>query len=80
MSNSRSEVRCRYSLTAQPAVLQEALNTKGGHPGKILATTQVAAEMTRLIGSQYVKILYDIYHMQINEGGICANIERLRQS
>lgn len=36
--------------------------------------------MTRLIGSQYVKILYDIYHMQINEGGICANIERLRQS
>ena len=34
----------------------------------------MAAEMTRLIGSPKLKVLYDVYHMQLNEGSLCDNI------
>ena len=30
--------------------------------------------MCRLIGSPRLKLLYDVYHMQINEGSLCDNI------
>ena len=36
--------------------------------------SQMAAEICRLIGSPRLKVLYDIYHMQINEGCICDTI------
>ena len=29
---------------------------------------------TRLIGSPMLKVLYDVYHMQLNEGSLCDNI------
>ena len=32
------------------------------------------AELTRLIGSPYLKVLYDVYHMQLNEGSLCDHI------
>ena len=48
----------------------EALNITTDHVGNFLAKTQMAAEMTRLIGSPKLKILYDVYHMQLNEGCI----------
>ena len=31
--------------------------------------------MIRLIGSSKLKVLYDVYHMQINEGCICDTIK-----
>lgn len=34
----------------------------------------MAAEMTRLIGSPMLKVLYDVYHMQLNEGSLCDTI------
>ena len=52
----------------------EALNVSVDHPGNFLQTTQMAAELTRLIGSPMLKILYDAYHMQLNEGSLCCNI------
>ena len=48
----------------------EALNITTDHVGNFLKYTQQAAEMTRLIGSPKLKVLYDVYHMQINEGCI----------
>lgn len=54
----------------------EALNIHTDHVGNFLATTQMAAEVVRSIGSPMLKILYDVYHMQINEGAICMNIDR----
>ena len=32
------------------------------------------AELTRLIGSPNLKVLYDVYHMQLNEGSLCDHI------
>lgn len=52
----------------------EPLNITTDHVGNYLATTRMAAEMTRLIGSPKLKVLYDAYHMQLNEGSLCDNI------
>lgn len=54
----------------------EALNIHTDHVGNFLATTQMAAEICRIIDSPNLKILYDVYHMQINEGNLCGNIEK----
>ena len=52
----------------------EPLNITTDHVGNFLKTTQMAAEITRLIGSPKLKVLYDAYHMQLNEGSLCDNI------
>lgn len=52
----------------------EPLNITTDHVGNFLAHTQMAAEMTRLIGSPMLKVLYDVYHMQLNEGSLCDTI------
>ena len=36
--------------------------------------TAMAAELTALVGSPRLKILYDIYHMQLSEGNLMGNI------
>lgn len=54
----------------------EALNIKVDHVGNFLKTTQMAAEVTRLIGSPYLMVLFDAYHMQYNEGALCYNLEK----
>lgn len=52
----------------------EALNITTDHVGNFLTTTQMAAELTRLVGSPKLKILFDAYHMQLNEGSLCDHI------
>ena len=53
----------------------EGLNITTDHVGNYLKYTSDAAEMIRLIGSPKLKVLYDVYHMQINEGCICDTIK-----
>jgi hydroxypyruvate isomerase len=52
----------------------EPLNIITDHIGNYLIHTKDAAEMTRIIASPKLKILYDVYHMQLNEGNLCGNI------
>ena len=52
----------------------EILNVHVDHVGNFLKSTQMAAEVIRLIGSPNLRVLYDIYHMQINEGRVCDTI------
>ena len=52
----------------------EPLNITTDHVGNFLATTRMAAEITCLIGSPRLKVLYDVYHMQLNEGSLCDHI------
>lgn len=54
----------------------EGLNITTDHVGNFLKNTQMAAEIIRLIGSPKVKILYDVYHMQLNEGSICDTLSK----
>lgn len=52
----------------------EPLNITTDHVGNFLAHTRMKAEITRLIGCPRLKVLYDVYHMQLNEGSICDTI------
>ena len=53
----------------------EALNTTVDHPGNFLTSTKEAAELIRSVNSSYIKILYDVYHMQIMEGNIINTLK-----
>jgi hydroxypyruvate isomerase len=53
----------------------EALNTMVDHSGNFLASTREAAELIKSVNSSYIKILYDIYHMQIMEGNIINTLK-----
>jgi hydroxypyruvate isomerase len=59
----------------------EALNTMVDHSGNFLASTREAAELVSSVNFSHIKILYDIYHMQIMEGNIIdtlkANIDAI---
>ncbi len=54
----------------------EALNTIVDHTGNFLASTEGAAEIVRLVNSSHIKILYDVYHMQIMEGNIINTLNQ----
>jgi hydroxypyruvate isomerase len=54
----------------------EGLNITTDHVGNYLQKTQMAADMTRLIGSPMLKVLYDVYHMQLNEGNLCDTLSQ----
>lgn len=58
----------------------EALNVVVDHIGNFLTTTQMSAEITGMVGSPNVKILYDTYHMYLNEGKICETLTKYRDS
>jgi hydroxypyruvate isomerase len=66
------------AATAEAAnitLLLEALNTVVDHPGNFLAYTKDAAELIRVVSSSHIKILYDIYHMQIMEGNLIDTLK-----
>ena len=52
----------------------EPLNITTDHAGNFLTSTRMAAELTDLIGSPMLRVLYDVYHMQLNEGSLCDHI------
>lgn len=52
----------------------EPLNTVVDHIGNFLKDTATAADLTRAVGSPHVKVLYDAYHMYLNEGRICETL------
>lgn len=54
----------------------EPLNTQVDHPGYYLYHSDEAFQIVDEVGSPYVKVLYDIYHMQVMEGNIISTITR----
>ena len=57
-------------------LLIEALNTLVDHGGYYLDTTDEAVEVARKVNKPNVKILFDVYHMQIMHGNLIATIEK----
>lgn len=55
-------------------LLIEPLNTRVNHQGYFLASSEEAFHIVKQVGSPYVKVLFDIYHQQITEGNVIANI------
>ena len=54
----------------------EPLNTYVDHPGYYLYHSEEAFQIVGEVGSPYVRVLFDIYHMQIMEGNIISTVTR----
>ncbi len=55
-------------------ICTELLNSKVNHPGYMCDHTAWGVELCKRVGSPRVKLLYDIYHMQIMEGDVIRTI------
>jgi hydroxypyruvate isomerase len=61
-------------------VCVELLNSKVNHPDYIGDKTPYGAEIIRAVNSPNVKLLYDIYHMQIMEGDVIHTINTYKDA
>jgi hydroxypyruvate isomerase len=57
-------------------LIVEPLNTLVDHKGYYLDHTPEAFEIMREVGSPHIKILFDIYHVQIMDGNLIDTIRR----
>lgn len=55
-------------------IVMELLNSKIDHKDQMCDNTKWAFELGKRIGSENFKFLYDIYHMQIDEGDVIRTI------
>jgi hydroxypyruvate isomerase len=53
----------------------ELLNSKRNHKDYMCDRTHWGAELVKRVGSPRFKLLYDIYHMQVQEGDVIATIK-----
>jgi hydroxypyruvate isomerase len=58
----------------QVTLCLELLNSKVNHPGYMADSTKWGVDLCKRVNSPNVKLLYDIYHMQIMEGDIIRTI------
>jgi len=59
-------------------ICMELLNSKRNHKGYMCDRTAWGAGVCKAVGSPRVKLLYDIYHMQIQEGDVIATLQEFR--
>jgi hydroxypyruvate isomerase len=57
----------------------EPLNTLKDHKNYFLDNFQKTLELIQTVNSEHLKILYDIYHMQIMEGNILGTLQKYHQ-
>ena len=55
-------------------IVMELLNSKVNHPDYHCDKTAWGVELCKRVNSPRVKLLYDIYHMQIMEGDVIRNV------
>lgn len=60
-------------------VQMELLNSKVNHKDYMCDRSQWGVDLCKMIGSENFKLLYDIYHMQINEGDVISTINTHHQ-
>jgi hydroxypyruvate isomerase len=78
-----SEGLARVSKHAENAgvnLILELLNSKVDHPNYQCDNTAFGLQVCEAVNSNRVKLLYDIYHMQIMEGDIIRTIEQHHSS
>ncbi len=57
-------------------LVMELLNSRVNHKDYMCDRTEWGVELCKRVGSERLKLLYDIYHMQIMEGDVIATIRR----
>ncbi|MBN1766523.1 MAG: TIM barrel protein [Sedimentisphaerales bacterium] len=56
-------------------ICMELLNSKRNHKDYMCDRTAWGVELVKQVGSDNLKLLYDIYHMQVQEGDVIATIK-----
>lgn len=76
MSNAVEALRAAAPTLEKNGItaVVEVLNTYVDHAGYFLHSVHDGAEMIDRVGSPNVKLLFDIYHVQIMEGNLIENI------
>jgi hydroxypyruvate isomerase len=82
MSNEQATANCIAGLNRVKTIAEdhgvticvELLNSKVNHPDYQGDRTAFGAAIVKAVGSARVKLLYDIYHMQIMEGDLVRTI------
>lgn len=76
MKNCVEGIKQIMSLAEKKGVMiqMELFNSKVDHPDYMCDQSSWGIELCKRIGSPNFKLLYDIYHMQINEGDIIRTI------
>jgi hydroxypyruvate isomerase len=64
----------KYAEDKGMLVVMELLNSKVNHPDYMCDKTLWGVEVVKRVNSPYIKLLYDIYHMQIMEGDVIRTI------
>jgi hydroxypyruvate isomerase len=57
-------------------LLLESLNSRVDHPGYLIDSSGMGFDIVKEVNSPNLRLLYDIYHMQIMEGDIISTIEK----
>jgi hydroxypyruvate isomerase len=56
-------------------MVMESMNSKINHPGMFLRTIPQAYALAKAVGSPSVKVLFDFYHVQIEEGNLLPTLD-----
>jgi hydroxypyruvate isomerase len=67
---------CEVAEPAGFTVLIEPLNNWTDHPRMFVQKVPQAYEICKAVGSEYCKMVNDLYHQQITEGNLIPNIDR----
>jgi len=59
-------------------ICMELLNSKVNHKDYMCDRTHWGAQLVKAVGSERFKLLYDIYHMQIQEGDVIATLRQYK--
>jgi hydroxypyruvate isomerase len=65
------------AAAAGVCLLLEPLNTKVDHPDHQCRTTDWGVAVIEQVGSPSLRLLYDVYHMQLMEGDLLRTIDRV---
>jgi hydroxypyruvate isomerase len=57
----------------------EVLNSRLNHPDYMCDTVEWAAELCRRVASPRMKMLFDIYHVQVQQGDVIARIRKFHE-
>src|SRR5690606_38675686 len=77
MKNCAEGLKQIMSIAEKNGVIvqMELLNSKVNHKDYMCDKTRWGVELCKKVGSENFKLLYDIYHMQIDEGDVIRTIQ-----
>ncbi len=65
----------KFAEANKVMLVMELLNSKIDHPDYMCRHTEWGVELVKRVGSDWFRLLYDIYHMQIMEGDVIRTIQ-----